>query len=123
MICSNAECGYVGDPVQATARIRAGTALLGALIGGCMAPAVWIVVFLVGLVIIPLGLISRDGYNTIFIWVIVASFLLIPLGILIGASLRSPECPVCGSSMHDLNSAEGRRALAARERYRNSGPP
>ena len=91
--------------------------------GGCVAPIVWIAVFVVGIVILPLGILSRDSFNTAFLWVIGGSFLLIPLGIVIGLLMLSPECPVCGSSMYDLDSAEGRRALAERERYRNSGPP
>jgi hypothetical protein len=81
------------------------------------------VVFLVGLVILPLGLLSRDSFNTAFLWVIGGSFLLIPLGIVMGQLLLSPECPVCGSSMYDLGSAEGRRALAQREQYLKSRPP
>ena len=88
-----------------------------------MAPIVWIAVFLVGLVILPLGLLSRDSFNTAFLWIIGGSFLLIPLGILVAFSLPSPECPVCGSTMYDLDSPEGQRALAERERYRNSSPP
>lgn len=123
MICSNAECGYDGTPVEASGRTRAGTALLGALIGGCMAPVVWILVFLAGLVIIPLGFASQEGYNRVFLWIIGGSFLLIPLGILIGASMKSPICPICGNSMLDPNSAEGRQALAARDQRRNSEPP
>ena len=88
-----------------------------------MAPILWIAVFVVGLVILPLGLLSRDSFNTAFLWVIGGSFLFIPLGIVIGASLPSPECPACGSTMYDLDSAEGQRVLAERERYRNSRPP
>ena len=88
-----------------------------------MAPVVWIVVFFVGLVILPLGLLSRDSFNTVFLWLIAGSLLLIPLGVVIGSLLTSPECPVCGRSMLDLGSADGRRALAQREQYRNSRPP
>jgi len=84
---------------------------------------VWIAVFLVSLVVLPLGLLSRDSFNTAFLWVIAGSFLLIPLSILVSLWLLSPECPVCRSEMYDLNSAEGRWALAERERYRNSRPP
>ncbi|MDE2939891.1 MAG: hypothetical protein OXR67_13405 [Chloroflexota bacterium] len=88
-----------------------------------MAPAVWIAMFVVGLVILPLGLLSRDSFNTAFLWVIAGSFLLIPLGIVIGLLMLSPECPACRSTMYDLDSPEGRRALAERERYHNSRPP
>lgn len=85
-----------------------------------MAPILWIVIFLFGLVIIPLGFASQDGYNKVFLWFIGGSFLFIPLGILIGVRMKSSLCPVCGNSMHSPNSPEGRRALTAREQHRNS---
>ncbi len=88
-----------------------------------MAPVLWIVVFLCGLVILPLGFLSRDTYNTAFLWLIGGSFLFIPLGILLGALWHSPRCPVCGNSMHQVDSAAGRQALRAREQFRNSDPP
>ena len=88
-----------------------------------MAPILWIFVFLAGLAIIPLGFASQDGYNKVFLWLIGGSFLFIPLGLVIGARMKSPICPVCGDTTHPPNSTEGRRALTAREQHRNSEPP